>query len=49
MEHVARTREKRKSHEILVVRPEGKRLLEIHRHSWEDNIRVDVRKQGGKM
>jgi len=26
---------------VLVGKPEGKRLLERHRHKWEDNIEID--------
>jgi hypothetical protein len=24
-------------------KPEGKRTLEIHRHRWDDNIKMDLR------
>jgi hypothetical protein len=30
------------SHNILVGKPEGKRLLGRPRHRWEDNITMDV-------
>ena len=36
--HVARMEEGSCSFEILTGKPTGKRLLERHRHRWEDNI-----------
>jgi len=27
---------------VLVEKPEGKRLLGIHRHRWKDNINMDL-------
>jgi hypothetical protein len=33
----------RRAYKILVVKPEGKRTLDIPRRKWEDNIRMDVR------
>jgi hypothetical protein len=38
--------EMRNAHNILVGRPEGKRLLGRPRHRWEDNIRMDLRETG---
>jgi hypothetical protein len=35
--------EKRNAHKILVGKPEGKRLLRRPIHSWEDNIKMDLR------
>jgi hypothetical protein len=40
-EHVARMGEKRSAYRILVVKPEGKRLLGRPRRRWEDNISMD--------
>jgi hypothetical protein len=31
---------------VLVVKPEGKRPLEIPRRRWEDNIKMDLREIG---
>jgi hypothetical protein len=31
---------------VLVVRPEGKRPLGRPRRRWEDNIKMDLRRQG---
>jgi hypothetical protein len=36
----------RNAYEILVENPEGKRPLERHRHSSEDNIRMDLWERG---
>jgi hypothetical protein len=33
---------------ILVGKPEGKRPLRRLRHSWEDNIKMDLREIGGR-
>jgi hypothetical protein len=38
--------EKRNAHRILVGTPEGKRPLGRPRHSWENNIRMDLREIG---
>jgi hypothetical protein len=43
--HVARMREERGVHEMLVGKLEGKRPL--RRHRWEDNIKMDVQEFGG--
>jgi hypothetical protein len=40
--HVARMWEKRNEHRFLVGKPEGKRPPERPRHSWFDNIRMDL-------
>jgi hypothetical protein len=34
---------------VLVGKPEGKRPLERHRHRWEVNINMDIRKEGGRV
>jgi hypothetical protein len=39
----------RNAYKILVVRPERKRPLGRTRHSWEDNIRVDLREIAWEM
>jgi hypothetical protein len=44
--HVALIGEERNAHRILVGNPEEKRLLERPRRKWEDNIRIDLRKDG---
>jgi hypothetical protein len=38
--------EERKVYKILVGKPEGKRPLGRPRHSWEDEIRMDLREIG---
>jgi hypothetical protein len=38
-EHVARIEAKRNACRILVGKPEGKRLLEIPKRRWVDNIK----------
>ena len=40
--HVARMRESRRVHRVLVGRPEGKRPLGRPRRRWEDNIKMDL-------
>jgi hypothetical protein len=40
--HVARMGEVRGAYNILVRKPEGKRLLGIPRRRWEDNIKMDL-------
>jgi hypothetical protein len=35
--------EKRNPYNILVGKPEGKRLLGRHRCRWEDNIKINFR------
>jgi hypothetical protein len=44
--HVARIGAKRSAYRILVVEPEGKRPLDRPRHTWVDNIKMDVREIG---
>jgi hypothetical protein len=44
--HVAHMGERRNSYGILVGKPEGKRQLRRPRHSWEVNIRMDLRGMG---
>ena len=45
--HVARMREGRGVHRVLVGKPEGKKPLERPRCRWEDNIKMDLQKVGG--
>jgi len=40
--------EMRNVYKILVGRPEGMRSLSIHRHRFEDNIRMDLKEVGWK-
>jgi hypothetical protein len=35
--------EMRNAYNVLIVKPEGKRSLGRKRHTWKDNIRVDLR------
>jgi hypothetical protein len=44
--HVARMGEVRGAYNILVRRPEGRRLLERPRCRWEDNVKMDLREIG---
>jgi hypothetical protein len=44
--HVACMEEGRGVYRVLVGRPERKRPLGRPRHSWEDNIKMDLRKIG---
>ena len=46
-QHVARMREGRGVHRVLVGKPEGKRPLGIHIRRWEDNIKMDLQEVGG--
>jgi hypothetical protein len=41
--HVARVGEVRGAYNILVGRPEGRRLLGRPKRRWEDNIKMDLR------
>ena len=34
-------------HSVLVGKPEGKRPLGRPRHTWEDNIKMDLQEVGG--
>jgi len=45
--HVAHMVDSRGAYRILVGRPEVKRPLGRHRHRWDDNIKVDLMKDGG--
>jgi hypothetical protein len=47
--HVARTREKRNAHRLLVGKPEGKIPLGRPRRRWVDNIRMDFGEVGWDM
>jgi len=38
--------EKRCAYGVFVGKPEGKRLLGRLRHSWEDNIKMDLKRVG---
>jgi hypothetical protein len=40
--HVARMGESRGAYNVMVGKPEGKRLLERLRRSYEDNIKMDL-------
>jgi hypothetical protein len=44
--HVARMGEMRNAYNILVGKPEGKRLLGTPEHAWEDNIRMGLTGNG---
>jgi len=44
---VARMREGRVVHRVLVRKPEGKRPLGRPRHRWEDNIKMYLQEVGG--
>jgi hypothetical protein len=44
--HVARMGERKGVYRVLVGRPEVKRPLEIPRHRWGDNIKLDLRETG---
>jgi hypothetical protein len=41
--NVARIGAKKNAYRILVGKAEGNRPLEIPRHMWEDNIKIDLR------
>ena len=45
--HVARMREGRGVHRVLVGKPEGKRPLGRPKRRWEDNIKMDLQEVGG--
>ena len=47
MGRVARMREGRGVHRVLVGKPEGKRPLGRPRRRWEDNIKMDLKVVGG--
>ena len=44
--HVARMEQFRNAYRVLVGKPEGKRPLGRPRRSWEDNVKMDLRKVG---
>jgi hypothetical protein len=44
--HLARMGEKRNACRTLVGKPEGNRLLERPTHTWDDNIKIDLREIG---
>jgi hypothetical protein len=44
--HVAHIGEERGAYQILVGRPEGRRLLGSPRRRWDDNIKTDLREVG---
>jgi hypothetical protein len=44
--HVAHMGERRGVYRVLVWKPEGKRPLGRPRHSWEDNIKLDLQEVG---
>ena len=44
---MARMREEKGVHKVLVGKPEGKRPLGKPRHGWENNIKMDLREVGG--
>jgi hypothetical protein len=44
--HVAHTGEVRSAYNILVGRSEWRRPLGRPRHTWEDNIKMDLRETG---
>ena len=44
--HVARMKEGRGVHKVLVGKPEGKRPLGRPRRRWEDNIKMDLQEVG---
>jgi hypothetical protein len=46
-EHVARIREGRGVHRVLVGKPEGKGPMGRPRRRWEDNIKMDLQEVGG--
>ena len=43
---VARMEHSRNSYRVLVGKPEGKRPLGRPRHTWENNIKMDLREVG---
>ena len=45
--HVARMGEGRVVHRVLLGKPDGKRPLGRPRRRWEDNIKMDIREEGG--
>ena len=45
-EHIARMGERRGVYTAMVGKPEGKRPLGSPKHSWEDNIEMDLQEVG---
>ena len=43
-EHVALVGERRGAYRVLVGKPERKSQLRRHKHRWEDNIKMDLKK-----
>jgi hypothetical protein len=46
--YVANMGEMRNAYKILVGKPEGKRPLRRPRHTWEDNIKINLKEIGCK-
>jgi hypothetical protein len=44
--HLSRTGAMRNAYQILVEKSEGKRTLGRRRHTWEDNIKIDLKEIG---
>jgi len=44
--HVARMRDRRGAYRVFVGKREGKRPIGRSRHSWEDNIKMDLQEVG---
>ena len=44
--HVAGTGDRRVAYRVLVGKPEGKRPLRRSKHTWEDNIKIDIQEVG---
>jgi hypothetical protein len=44
--HIAHMRKNRNAYMILVVKPEGRRLLGRPRRGWEKNSKMDFREEG---
>jgi hypothetical protein len=36
----------RGAYSVLVEKPEGRRQIEKHRHRWEDNIKLNLKRHG---
>jgi hypothetical protein len=45
-EAFSRHGEMRNTYKMLTGRPEGKRKFESSRHSWKDNIKINLRDTG---
>jgi hypothetical protein len=44
--HVAGTGDRRGAYRVLVGKPGGKRPLRRSKHTWKDNIKIDIQKVG---